>query len=51
MQIRMFRPYRNFDFFQNLGADSTDPADKTRTDTVIYAYDANRYGYIRMTCP
>ena len=44
----MFRPlrYRNFDFcFQNLGADSTDHADTTRTATAIYAYDTNCYGY------
>ena len=33
----MFRPYRIFEyFFQNLGADSRDPADITRTATVIY---------------
>ena len=35
----------SFDFFQNLGADATDPYDTTRTATVIYAYDANCYGY------
>ena len=51
----MFRPYRNFDFFfQNLGADSTDPADTSRKATVIYTYNTNCYGYngyIRNTCP
>ena len=41
----MFRPYQKFDFFQNLVADSTDPADTTRTATVIYAYDTNCDGY------
>ena len=41
-------------FFQNLGADSTDPADTTRTATVIDAYETNcngYNGYIRKTCP
>ena len=32
-------------FLQNLGADSTDTADTTRTATVIYGYDTNCYGY------
>ena len=45
VQIRIFRPCLNFDLLQNLGAGSTDPVNTTRTDTVIYGYDTNCYGY------